>query len=133
VFVDTSAIIAILASETDAEIYIAKLEAVSAAKVTGAHVLLEAAMRLSTLLDISPIIADASVMRLLREAQIDVAPITEEVAHLAVSAFERYGKGRGHPAQLNFGDCLSYACAQANNVAILFKGNDFAQTDIEVA
>jgi ribonuclease VapC len=51
------------------------------------------------------------------------------MAPLAVTAFERYGKGRGHPAKLNFGDCLSYACATAHGMLILFKGNDFAQTD----
>jgi ribonuclease VapC len=59
-----------------------------------------------------------------------VVPITEEVAHIAVAALERYGKGRGKNAKLNFGDCLSYACAKAHGARLLFKGNDFMQTDI---
>ena len=49
---------------------------------------------------------------------------------VAVDAFNRYGKGRGHPAQLNFGDCLSYAVARSRNLPLLFKGDDFARTDL---
>ena len=56
-------------------------------------------------------------------------PIDERVGRLAVECFERYGKGR-HPAGLNFGDCLSYACAKAHGATLLFKGEDFAQTDV---
>ena len=58
-----------------------------------------------------------------------VVPITEDIAHIAVAAFERYGKGRAK-AGLNFGDCLSYACAKAHGARLLFKGEDFAATDI---
>ncbi len=68
-------------------------------------------------------------MRALHEASIAVVPIDEEVAHAAVAAFERYGKSR-HRASLNFGDCLSYACAKAHGAKLLFKGGDFAQTDV---
>lgn len=128
-FVDTSAIVAMVASEPDADTFSFKLEAATGSKITGAHVLLEATMRLSSLLGLSPTSADEIVTHLLREAGIETVPITEDIAHLAVTAFERYGKGRGHPAKLNFGDCLSYACAKAHGVPILFKGNDFAHTD----
>jgi ribonuclease VapC len=51
-------------------------------------------------------------------------------ASLAVQAFADYGKGRGHLAQLNLADCLSYACAKAQGVPLLYKGNDFADTDL---
>lgn len=132
-FVDTSAIVAMVASEPDADTFSFKLQAASGSKITGAHVLVEATMRLSGLLGLSPAQADELVTRLLREAHIDIVAITEDIAHLAVTAFERYGKGRGHPAKLNFGDCLSYACAAAHGAAILFKGNDFAQTDARQA
>ena len=54
-------------------------------------------------------------------------------ARLAADAFERYGRGSGHPARLNFGDCLSYAAAAALDAPLLFKGGDFAQTDIASA
>ncbi|HEX8662810.1 MAG TPA: type II toxin-antitoxin system VapC family toxin [Beijerinckiaceae bacterium] len=52
---------------------------------------------------------------------------------LAAAAFDRYGKGRGHPAQLNFGDCMAYAVAKAHGVPLLYKGDDFARTDIASA
>jgi ribonuclease VapC len=129
IFVDTSAIIAILASEAEAATFAAKLETAKA-PISAGHVILEAAMRLSTLMGFEPTVADRLVTRLLREARIEVVPITEDIAHLAVAAFERHGKGRGHDARLNFGDCLSYACAKAHDAELLFKGDDFIATDI---
>ena len=114
-FVDTSAIVAILASEPEAAALAAKLETAQS-PISAGHVILEASMRLSTMLGFAPTVADRLVTRLLREARIAVVPITEEIAHLSVAAFERYGKGRGHRARLNFGDCLSYACAKAHGV-----------------
>ena len=60
-------------------------------------------------------------------------PFTHEMFEPAVQAFHSYGKGRGHPAQLNFGDCLSYAVAKAHRVPVLYKGDVFALTDIEPA
>lgn len=132
IFVDTSAIVAMLRSEPEAPIFAAKLEAASDL-VSAPHVILEASMRLSTLLKMSPTLADDLVTRLFREACVEVVPITEETAHAAVLAFEQYGRGRGQKASLNFGDCLSYACAKAYGATLLFKGDDFAQTDIAKA
>ena len=129
IFVDTSALIAILAAEPDAAMFAAKIQA-DGDRITGAHVILEAAMTLSTVAGLAPTTADAEVMRALHEASIAVVPVDEEVAHAAVAAFERYGKGRRHRASLNFGDCLSYACAKAHGAKLLFKGGDFAHTDI---
>jgi len=60
-------------------------------------------------------------------------PIDRAIAKRAVAAFAAYGKGRGHPARLNLADCLSYACARADRVPLLFKGEDFARTDIDAA
>jgi ribonuclease VapC len=128
IFVDTSAIIALLAAEADAETFTEKLEADSE-RISAGHVILEASMRLASLLGLTPTAADNLVTRLLREAGIRIVPITEEIAHGSVVAFERYGKGRGSRASLNFGDCLSYACAKAYGARLLFKGNDFAHTD----
>lgn len=121
--------IAILAAEPDAPMFAAKIEA-DRDRITGAHVILEAAMTLATIAGLEPTAADAEVTRALHEAGIAVVPIDEEVAHAAVAAFERYGKGRRHRASLNFGDCLSYACAKAHGARLLFKGGDFAQTDV---
>ena len=127
-FVDTSAVVAILASEPDARSFALKLETAQQ-PICAPHVILEASMRLSTLMGFVPTVADGLVTRLFREAGIAVVPITEEIAHLAVIAFERYGKGRNPDARLNFGDCLTYACARAHDAPILFKGEDFANTD----
>jgi ribonuclease VapC len=132
IFIDTSAMIAILAAEPDAAMFAAKLDA-DRDRITGAHVILETAMTLATIAGLAPTAADAEVMRALHEANIAVVPVDEEVAHGAVAAFERYGKGRKHRASLNFGDCLSYACAKAHGAKLLFKGDDFAHTDIAKA
>jgi ribonuclease VapC len=59
--------------------------------------------------------------------------VTDAIGRSAVLAFARFGKGRGHPAQLNFGDCLSYRCASEHGSPILFKGADFTHTDLETA
>jgi ribonuclease VapC len=82
---------------------------------------------------LSPTAAGELIARMVRTAGIEVVPITEEIAHRAVAAFGRYGKGRGGAASLNFGDCLSYACAQAHGAALLYKGGDFSHTDISRA
>ncbi len=128
-FVDASVVVAILARESEASEFASKIEG-AATVFTGAHVLLEASMRLSTMLGVSPLEAEAATHRVLAEAGIDIVPITREIAHEAVVAFDRFGKGRGHNAQLNFGDCLSYACARHSDVPLLFKGTDFIATDI---
>lgn len=129
IFVDTSAIVAMLAAEPDARALATTLET-DRERISAGHVILEASMRLATLLGLAPVLADKLVTRLLREAEIDIVPITEEIAHVSVAAFERYGKGRRNRASLNFGDCLSYACAKTHGARLLFKGGDFAHTDI---
>jgi len=129
IFLDTSAVVAMLARETDGPALADKLEQ-ARERITAAHVILESAMRLSSLFDVSPSAANSRVTALLRESSIEVVPISEDIAHAAVLAFERYGKGRKSRAGLNFGDCLSYASAKAHGARLLFKGDDFAHTDI---
>ncbi|MFZ1085424.1 MAG: type II toxin-antitoxin system VapC family toxin [Terracidiphilus sp.] len=65
-------------------------------------------------------------------SRMEISPFTESQARLARTAFERYGKGR-HPAKLNFGDCMAYALAKETGEELLFKGTDFALTDITAA
>lgn len=65
-------------------------------------------------------------------ARIEVIPFAEDQAHLARTAYLKYGKGR-HPAALNFGDCAAYSLAKSRNVPLLFKGDDFRKTDIVAA
>jgi ribonuclease VapC len=64
---------------------------------------------------------------------LEVVALASPHFRAARDAFERYGKGRGHPAQLNFGDCLSYAVAKVAGVPLLFVGDDFRHTDIAAA
>ena len=76
--------------------------------------------------------AERILDRFLEQAAVRVVPITAEIGRGAVSAFERYRRGR-HPAALDTGDCFAYACANELDMPLLFKGNDFPQTDIAVA
>ncbi|HRO00422.1 MAG TPA: type II toxin-antitoxin system VapC family toxin [Nitrobacter sp.] len=131
-FVDTSVIVAILADEADAGRFAVKLAEAGHCYTSGL-VILEAAMRLTSLLRVDPLDAEARIQKVLEEAEISIVAIDGSIAKRAVAAFAAYGKGRGHPAQLNLADCLSYACAQAYSVPLLFKGNDFSQTDVQVA
>ena len=128
-FIDTSVVVAILSSEDDAPQWADRLER-AAVRVTSALVVLEASMRLSTKLAVEPIEVAAIVGDFLREAKIEIVPIDASDGRLAVQAFAEYGKGRGHPAQLNLADCLSYACAKSRNVPLLYKGSDFLHTDL---
>ncbi|MFZ5692241.1 MAG: type II toxin-antitoxin system VapC family toxin [Pseudomonadota bacterium] len=131
-FIDTSVIVALLAGESDADRFAAAI-AEAKARFTSGLVVLEASMRLSTMLDLDPVLIETRIQALLEEARIAIVPLNGSIATKAVAAFATYGKGRGHPAQLNLADCMSYACAQAYRVPLLFKGQDFARTGIEVA
>lgn len=68
--------------------------------------------------------------RLIQVVQLVVLPFDENQARIAAQAFRRYGKGQGHPAQLNMGDCAAYALSKTLNEPLLFVGNDFTQTDV---
>jgi len=87
-------------------------------------------MRLTSKMRVDPIEAEAAVEDFLKRAAIDIVPIEEADGKLAARAFRDYGKGRGHPAQLNLADCLSYACAKNRGMSLLYKGDDFARTDL---
>ena len=128
-FVDTSVIVAILSEEEDADEWTGKLEK-APSKLTSALVILEATMQLSSKLAIDPRDAGNVVERMLAASDIQVVPIEQREAGLAIEAFTHYGKGRGGPAQLNLSDCLSYACAKSREIPLLYKGNDFSHTDL---
>ena len=68
--------------------------------------------------------------RLLDELSIDVMPFSREQAVLAIAAYREFGKGRGHAAGLNFGDCFWYGLAKCTGDPLLFKGDDFSRTDL---
>lgn len=128
-FIDTSAIIAIIKDEHEAE-YFSSLLASANNVYTSPIVLLEATMRLSSIFRIEPDIVTTLLDEFVSRTRIEIVSVDREMGRLAANAFAHYGKGR-HPAGLNFGDCLSYAAAKALKIPLLFKGNDFALTDIE--
>ncbi len=132
IVVDTSAIVAILADEPDRARLIAALKRATI-KETSPAVRLEAAIVLASRLQISPEDTNLAISGLFADTQIVVVDITDEIAQEAVLAFTKYGKGRGNPAQLNFGDCLVYATAKTRARALLFVGGDFSKTDIRSA
>ena len=126
--VNTSALVAILFGEPDAERF--------------AHALGEAPARLLsavTRVELSFVVEGrngetgrADLELLLRDGAFDVIAVTQQQAEIAIEAFRRFGRGR-RPAALNIGDCFSYALAKASDDSLLFKGDDFAQTDIRPA
>jgi ribonuclease VapC len=132
IFIDTSAIVAILTREDDATRCMAGIDG-STRRLTGTHVRLECVMNIMRILGIAAESANGLFDEFVESAVVEIVPIADSTSQIAVSAFARFGKGRGHPAQLNFGDCLSYACAREHNAAILFKGRDFARTDLQIA
>lgn len=69
----------------------------------------------------------------MQEARIAIEPVTEEQARIARQAYRDFGKGSGHPAQLNYGDCFAYALAKVTGEPLLFKGDDFVHTDLTAA
>jgi len=128
VIVDTSVLIAILLAEEGFENYLRVLQHAPLKRIA-APTLLEATMViLNRKKEEGPELLDD----LLRTAQIETTAFTPDHAAVARQAFLRYGKGR-HAAGLNFGDCISYATARLEAMPLLFKGNDFRQTDIEAA
>lgn len=131
-FVDASAIVAILTREPEADALTACLEAAQA-PTTSPIAIFEAALGLCRKRRASVAEAEEDVHAFLAAAGILIAPVTAREATTALDAFSRYGKGRGHPAQLNLGDCFAYAMARASGGTLLFKGEDFDKTDIQPA
>lgn len=128
-FVDASAVISVLSGEDDAPALALALDRAEKILISPIAIY-EAVAGLARKRDCPVEEAQALVDLFVSEARAEVVEITENVGRLAVEAFARFGKGR-HRADLNMGDCFAYACARANAVPLLFKGNDFIHTDIE--
>ena len=128
--VDASAILAIMLEEDDGDVFEdALLLAPQRHHVMSPVNYLEAAARLDGLKGTRK---GAELDTVLTEFGIDLVQITPRQAMLAREAYQRYGKGN-HPAKLNLGDCFAYALAKARSEPLLFKGDDFSQTDVEAA
>lgn len=126
--VDTSAILSILGDEPERRRFTEAIELadeclMSTASFVEASLVLEARRGPEGLRDLDLLLAKAGV---------EFVPVDLEQARVARRAFRNFGKGR-HPAKLNFGDCFPYALAIVTNSPLLFKGNDFSQTDVVAA
>ncbi|MBI1757171.1 MAG: type II toxin-antitoxin system VapC family toxin [Fimbriimonas ginsengisoli] len=127
--VDSSAMVAILGNEREAAAFARAIEDAQVRRISAANYL-EAAIVVDARRD--PI-ASRRFDDLVREASLQIEPVTEEQAKLARAAYRDFGKGSGHPAQLNFGDCFAYALAKATGEPLLFSGRDFVRTDVTPA
>ena len=125
---DTSAIIAILRNEADADVYRGAIERAESLRI-GAPTLLECEIVVRQALGDG---GSTDLDNFLTALDVHVEPFGRREAEYARYAYRHFGKGR-HPAGLNFGDCLTYATAVAQNEPLLFKGDDFSQTNISNA
>ena len=121
---DSSALVAVVLGEPDAEVFRdvlgAGVIALSAASLTETRMVVESRAGMDATRDLDLLVADA---------EIDVVAYDSVQTTVAHAAWRRFGKGR-HPASLNLGDCMAYATARLAGAPLLFKGDDFAQTDI---
>jgi ribonuclease VapC len=127
--IDTSAIFAAVAGEPDSSIYRNAIVS-SPMRLISWVTLLETQIVLMSRMGGEAI---SILQDLIERARIMVVPFDEPMAAAAFQAFTRYGKGRGHKAQLNIVDCAGYALAKTRDLPLLYKGNDFAATDILAA
>ena len=126
--IDTSALVSILDQELEAE-------RLAHAIATASERMLSAANLVETGIVMQVRRGDEAVRDLdllLAKLKIEIIAVSAKQANLARKAFQRFGRGR-HPARLNFGDCFAYALAKDSGAPLLFKGEDFTQTDIAVA
>lgn len=123
---DTSALLAILFAEPEAEAMVRAI-AQDATRRVGAPTLVEASAVLTARKGSA---GEIALDALLERMRIEVVPMSVDAARLARLAYARYGKGIGDPGVLNFGDCLSYGVAMAEREPLLFKGADFTRTDV---
>ena len=127
--IDTSAIVAILRAEPGARRLAEVIEAAPVRRISAAT-----CVEIGAVIDAGrDPVASRLVDELLTTAAIVIEPVTADQAHIAREAYRDFGKGSGHPAGLNFGDCFAYALAKVTGEPLLFKGDDFAHTDVASA
>ena len=127
--IDASALIAILRDEPEAGTFAKAIAGTNTRRVSAVNYVEAAAV-----IDASrnPV-ASRRFDDLFREADLIIEQVTEAQAQIAREAYRDFGKGSGHPAGLNFGDCFAYALAKTTGEPILFKGDDFSRTDLSPA
>jgi ribonuclease VapC len=132
VFIDASALVAIIAREPD-HLDLQKRLKRHRRRTISAFVVYEATLALTRIGGISIAEALELVMQFQKTFAVQEVSIELRFAAIALEAFRRYGRGQGHKARLNMGDCFTYACATVLKVPLLFKGDDFIHTDVSIA
>lgn len=130
-FIDASALAAILISEEDGPELLARIQN-ARTRITSALAVWEATVAISRRMEYAVPTAAEKIEEFLSLLGIDVVAVLPEARRIAIEAYDRFGKSR-HPAGLNFGDCFAYACARHAGQPLLYKGDDFPKTDIETA
>ncbi len=131
-FLDASAIVAILVQEPEGKALTVKLEAAPFC-MTSPLSRYEAVLALRRIYNVESVEAPQSAINdFLELYDVRIVDVTPEIGVKAIAAFDHYGKGR-HKAALNMGDCFSYACAKLHDLPLLCKGDDFRHTDIKIA
>lgn len=126
--VDTSALVAMIREESDAARYSEAIRGAPVRRLSAANY-----VELAIVIDgANDPVASGILDEILRTYRIEIVPLTEKQAQIARGAYQRFGRGSGHPARLNMGDCFAYAPARDLGEPLLFKGDDFRQTDIEL-
>jgi ribonuclease VapC len=129
VFVDASAIVAILTEEDDAQALAAALESATDA-ITSPIAIWEAAASISRKTGNRAATELPNILAFLDLADVAVEPVDMVATMAAIAAFDRYGRRSGHAADLNMGDCFAYAFAKTRKIPLLYKGKDFTLTDL---
>ena len=127
-FIDASAIVSILTDEPDAAALAEAIDHTSK-PITSPITIFEAALGLRRKFDLTSERAELNVVRFLAAAGVEVVPILTTDTATALNAFRRYGKGNGHPAELNLADCFAYAVARNHGRILLYTGDAFSKTD----
>jgi ribonuclease VapC len=127
--VDTSAVIAILRNEPEAQVCAVAIESARIRRMSAVSFVEAAAVVDGT----RDPVASRRLDDFIKVAKIVIEPVTESQARLAREAYRDFGKGSGHPARLNFGDCFTYALTKSCDEQLLFKGDDFIHTDLTPA
>jgi ribonuclease VapC len=129
VIVDSSAIVAMIRREAEAEQFVTALERSQTSRISAANYL-ESGIVVDSVRDPA---ASRRLDELLRDYDVGIAQVSAAHARLARQAYREYGRRSGHPAQLNFGDCFAYALAVESGEPLLYQGGDFAHTGIRSA
>lgn len=130
-FVDASALVAIIAGEDDGSSLAERLD-VAGPRYTSPMALYETTLALLRIRTSSIDAVTAMIGNFITQSRVETVSITPEIGRIAIDAFARFGRGN-HPARLNMGDCFAYACARSLGVPLLAKGEDFPLTDVELA